>query len=148
MSVLKEFSPINRILLFSQFFSLKKRNEKKNRMLSATMSHQPLQLCNTQVFPCLCSSSKGEDYLLMTHINPCTAWLQSIINSGLFVLNETSCTHNSSAFELLLCTSGRKSPGNNLVLLKMFCKSHLYELCSCFFKIHLLWQANHAKENS
>lgn len=73
-------------------------------MLSVTMSHQPLQLYNIQVFPPLCSPSEGEDYLLMAHINPCTAWPQNIINSGLFMLNETPCTDDRRGFEILICT--------------------------------------------
>lgn len=51
----------------------------------------------------------NEDYLLMTHINPGTAWMKSVINSGLFMPTETLCTHDSSGLRILCISKTGKA---------------------------------------
>lgn len=121
MSVSKEFSPVSRIFLFSQYLK-KKRKEKQNGICnnesSATAALQHPGLSR--------QPQKGEDYLLMTHINPCTAWLQSIINFGLPLCLMKHLAHTTAVGLSFLCVS---KIGKALVTTQFYSKRSISHVC-------------------
>lgn len=115
MSVSKEFSPVSRIFLFSQYLK-KKRKERQNGIRNNESS----------ATAALSSPQKGEDYLLMTHINPCTAWLQSIINFGLSLCLMKHLAHTTAVGLSFSCVPKIRKA---LVTTQFYSKCSISHIC-------------------